>query len=658
MNHWDILGIAKTNDQKIIRKAYAIALKTIDQELEPEKFIALRTAFESAKDEANTPDYLLPAEDRPENQLSPVNSIEIESVSSQDQSLHIPQEAIPLHQRGFEFLLKGIEQQNSTIDLRTELRDYTDYILNLEPDILSNEQAQIYLQQLHNACIAADLNGLNDFLNLTLDQDLARLDSSPDSVVDSQTTLLNPAIHFKDQLDALSQQLWEENFTDQAFEQFRQLLEQWQYQTLDHQMAAYDQLNHVLGSINSTTSEPNRFFELWYQHFGNEMPPASADPASHRLYDRLEDLVNQHEFWQQIPDQYVKSLQTLQTSKAFRPLQVLKLLLSVNSTIQSLRQNNWSGIPGMIEPERNINLYFLRLWTLWIRNFSIQLMFSILCILVTGGLFEIKTSITFGIFLPLSFVYFPVIVSPALAKGFASAQRDIIFSRLTTLFYFSIIMLALLSPLINTTIISILLSAWAILATFIIGYALYFYRSIFDDLKETLHIQADKFFVYLGFCLAIMLTGFIISKAQNIDPFGILFALLPISLILCPDYFKDFFNAFFKRPGDFIISLLALFKSSGLVIGVVALYATLSLMAGSADAKALPDYINLPLALMLATSFWLAFLSGKGISYICKYLTYFIMIVVSIKTIVLPLLFSFYLYRTAKVDRQLKQAKA
>lgn len=657
MNHWDILGIARTNDQKIIRKAYATALKTIDQELEPEKFIALRAAFESAKNEHITLDHLLSAEDSAANQPSAVNPIEIESVSSPDQLPHILQEAIPLHQRGFEFLLHAIEQQNSDIDLRTELRDYTDYILNLEPDILSNEQAQAYLQQLHDACIAAGLRGLNDFLNLNPDKDLVYSKTNSNSTENTQVLLLNPELQFRAGLDELSQQLWDENFNDQVFEQFSQVLHQWQHQTLDTQMAAHDQLNHVLGSINSTSSESNRFFEVWYEYFGNEIPPASADSTSHRLYDRLENLVNHHNFWRQIPEQYVKSFEALQRPDTFQPFRVLKLLLSVNSFIQSLRKNNWIGIPGMVEPERNINFHFLRLWSHWSRFLSIQIIFSILCILVAGGLFEIKTSITFGIFLPLSLLYFPVIISPALAKGFASAQREMIFLRLTTLFYLSISILALLSPLINNTIMAILLTAWVVLTTFVIGYALYFYRNIFDDLKETLHIQADKFFVYLGFCLVIVLIAFIIVKSQNIDPFGILFALLPISLILCPHYFKDFFNAFFERPGDFIVNLLGLFKSSGLVIGVVALYATLSLMAGSADAKTLADYINLPLALMLATSFWLAFLSGKGISYICKYLTYFVMIAISIKTIVLPILFSFYLYRTAKVDRQLKQAK-
>ncbi len=44
-----ILGIAPTNDQKIIRRAYAAALKRIDQAADPEGFAALRGAYEHAR---------------------------------------------------------------------------------------------------------------------------------------------------------------------------------------------------------------------------------------------------------------------------------------------------------------------------------------------------------------------------------------------------------------------------------------------------------------------------------------------------------------------------------------------------------------------------------------------------------------------------------
>lgn len=49
---WDLLGIEPTSDVRAIKKAYARQLKAIDPEADPQAFVALREAFETAKIEA------------------------------------------------------------------------------------------------------------------------------------------------------------------------------------------------------------------------------------------------------------------------------------------------------------------------------------------------------------------------------------------------------------------------------------------------------------------------------------------------------------------------------------------------------------------------------------------------------------------------------
>lgn len=46
---WQVLGIEPTDDLRTIRRAYAALLKTIDMDSEPQRFIALREAYEAAR---------------------------------------------------------------------------------------------------------------------------------------------------------------------------------------------------------------------------------------------------------------------------------------------------------------------------------------------------------------------------------------------------------------------------------------------------------------------------------------------------------------------------------------------------------------------------------------------------------------------------------
>ncbi|EPG7102195.1 hypothetical protein JH852_000586 [Acinetobacter baumannii] len=56
MTAWQRLGIEPTDNQREIKKAYAKQLKLIDQDTQPEEFILLREALETAQFEA---EYLI-----------------------------------------------------------------------------------------------------------------------------------------------------------------------------------------------------------------------------------------------------------------------------------------------------------------------------------------------------------------------------------------------------------------------------------------------------------------------------------------------------------------------------------------------------------------------------------------------------------------------
>ncbi len=720
MTCWNILGIAKTNDQKIIRRAYATVLKTIDQETEAATFIALREAFELAKQEAENDYWEQDFEDAQLNDSeisnSEISNFEInDSEPSESEFITAQYESTDNlnnseyslsstleYQQGFEYLLQAIQQQNSEINLNVELRDYIDAILSADAATLSQKQAQDYLQQLHNACIAADLDGLHTFLNLPshkifLSQliDL-KIDQRPvyasevkpiaESEVESQQQNLNQQANqnseeqnnsqqsedlfqqeehaaqqtshnasycfsehekgFQQQLDDLCQTIWNETFDDATFEIFEQFLQQWQHHTLEQQMESHDQLAYALGAVNDTSPLSNRFFDLWYRYFGNEPPSVSADENSYRLYERIKTGLDNANFWQRIPSKLLKPMRALQQPENFQPFKMFKLLLTSDPLINDIRADNWLNIPDTVTPENNINLHFIKIWSHWKTFLPVQLLFSLMCMFLAAGL--LAELHVLPIYLVLSLAYFPLVISFGLAKILSLDNHQTIANRFTAVLYLGIILIGLLSPMINSWVIAVLLSVWIVLATVVLSYALYFYNSIFYQLQQVIQIVADKFFVHAGLVIVLSTIIFIIFKLQTANQFSVMFAILPLCFLLCPDYFKNFVSQISSQTLNFART----HKLYALLFTVVGLTTVSTLLVWSDASKALLQYFNMPLALVLACSIGLCFISSKALSYICKYLGYILAIAASTATIVLPTLFAYWLYLTNKQDRQ------
>ncbi len=661
MSHWHILGIAKTTDEREIRKAYARVLKTIDQELQPEKFIALREVLEAARQEA----YYASLEQESEqddddifgdqadiSQLeqptisnsSPGSTADTE-LTAQDTS---PEPETPLHQHGFEFLLSAIQQQNSQLDLRKELVDYVDYISSLPASVLADAQAKSYLQQLDSACIEAGLSGINDFLNIRKPQAETTASTQP-IPADNDISLKAQEQYFKEKLDQLCQALWNEHFNDENFAKFQQCLKEWPEQSLEHQMATYDQLSYVLGSAQEQSDSSNRFLLGWYEHFGNDVPPASAEGALHRLHDRIEVLLVEHQFWRNVPAKYHNTLQALKQGTPFKPFRMLGLLQDKSSlTVINLRQRHWM-LPDMQSPEYNPNLHYLLICSQW-KKFWLPILlvcFGSILACVSSGSAWTPQLIIGGVL--LSLIWLPFVQAPLQSWLYSRDNHPKIMHRLTLGWYFGLAAIVMLSPVFSSPVLSILLWLYSLLSAFIMGHGMYRSSSLFDEFPQVIRIQADNFILYCGFLAVVTAFAFVIDLFATDSiaaPLNLILTIpLIMSLVVQPYIAGVLMQLIRSRQG---------LKFYWLVCAIYGLlYLNTFVFEWTTWPVDLSEYRSFWLASFSLAFIWMPMaLSPRKTAYFLKYATYVLGIVVALRLIFISMWLAYLLYQTAKADRE------
>lgn len=664
MSHWSILGIARTTDEREIRKAYARVLKTIDQELQPEKFIVLREALESARQEA----YYLSLEQESEQddddifgERADIRPLEQPAISNtgSDSTAHAelqaqdtPQEPeTPLHQHGFEFLLSAIQQQNSQLDLRKELVDYVDYISSLPASVLTEAEAKKYIQLLDSACIEAGLSGIHDFLNIRKQQQQANTDSLGNTAPDTGEHSLSfkaQEQHFKAKLDQLCQALWNEHFDDENFARFQQCLREWPAQSLEHQMATYDQLSYVLGSAQDQNDSSNRFLLSWYEHFGNDVPPASAEGALHRLHDRIEVLLVEYQFWSNVPARYYSALHELKQGTSFQPFSMLQLLRDSSSPLlQSLRQKHWI-LPDMQSAEHNPNLHYLRICAAWEKYWLPILLVCMSSIAASVSLDSMQVPLLIIGSIVLSITWLPLIQAPLQAWLYSRENHPQIFYRLTLGWYFGLAGVVLLSPLMSTSLLIVLLWLYGLLSAFIMAHGLYNANSLFDEFRQISHINIDGCLLYIGFaglvaaCVAGM--GLFLEKTIA-EPLSLMLAMPLIMALVIPAYISSS-----------MMQIIRSRKGLGVYWLICATYALLYFNSFVFHWISWPfdtsGYINFWLASFTLSFIWLPMLlSSRKIAYILKYSMYLLIMFVALRLVFVSMIFAYLLYQTAKGDR-------
>lgn len=146
MNPWEILGIDATSDKKLIKHAYAKALKKCNPEVNPEDFMQLRSAYEFILS-------FIKNDDTPKAK-STINKSQFKNVSP----LYFEQKqqsAESNKQSYFDNILVNQEKENNdrkkkTLNEDGNLSEYLDEIVDYNVFVLSNKDFEAQALQVNN----------------------------------------------------------------------------------------------------------------------------------------------------------------------------------------------------------------------------------------------------------------------------------------------------------------------------------------------------------------------------------------------------------------------------------------------------------------------------------------------------------------------------
>lgn len=328
MSSWELLGITATSNKRAIKKAYATQLKQIDQEREPERFVALRQALEDALEQA---DYL--DEEQTETTETRINTQQLqEKLSTIDSNLSI--EVRHVEQAEFEKILISEQFYNSTTDYHYN-NDKTQEHYQHEPiEILPHDDDIQYVQEKFN--LSTNVVDLLEQSPLVFDNQTELEDHHYIYYTHYNTEihqLLNHSLHF----------LYTEQFNDESLQYFLNVLDYIKTQPLIEQIELKNNISHALNQVYHAEDNPDfaKFILAWDNYFPD--PECLFEQENEQLYAYIRHFKQQQTFYQFLPESLKKYFNRLSENKGLNLYSVFRIyfyLKKQNKDIVSILDNS------------------------------------------------------------------------------------------------------------------------------------------------------------------------------------------------------------------------------------------------------------------------------------------------------------------------------
>ncbi|WP_286994753.1 hypothetical protein [Acinetobacter sp.] len=446
MTAWQQLGIEPTTNLREIKKAYAVKLKQIDQDTQPDQFIALREALQTAQYEAEYGLF-----DQEENQDSLFNDdqpLNFNEHTESAQENEINQSSDTLLEEIYLAIQQRIVEQDIHFNIREALQKFADHL-----DIVSEQATRLsYIERMDQLLLD---HGLEDFLgyvaessnHFTIASDqIDELYSHSETVIDLNdeqsdqniTQEIDPVIN---ELYQVKQLLWEDNISDDVFERFSLLLNQQFDLPLGQQIEIKDQLMSAVAELRVDRMSPQyfRFLELWNDVYPDDVHEYNEHYYSRILQQRLHEYLQKRDLFKSLSHDDYSFLEHLSGSQSFRPFKMLHLQKQLKHHHPKQQVMDVLDQFEINDTASNINYNFLKSIN-QIKHFVLMnLVFSVVTFFVLdqflSNLLTQRTLILISIGV---FILFTLIIQPMIhAKILAFPNRDDLLYRYQKIWFIS-----------------------------------------------------------------------------------------------------------------------------------------------------------------------------------------------------------------------------
>lgn len=661
MTAWQQLGIEPTTNLREIKKAYAVKLKQIDQDTQPDQFISLREALQTAQYEAEYGVF-----HQEESQDSIFNDDQIASYSIEQTEPTQENEINQSSDTSLEELYLNIQQhiidQNTHFNIREALHEFAYHL-----DSMREQTTRLsYIERMDDLLRKYDLDDFLGYvaessrdditapnqINTFSDHSEMALDlvhEQPDQTIIEEE--IDPVI---DELYKVKQLLWEDNISDEVFEKFSSLLNQQFDLPLEQQIEIKDQLMSALAELRVDGMSPQyfRFLELWNRIYPDDVHEYNEHYYSRALQQRLHEYLQKRDLFTSLSNDDYSIFEQLSGTQKFHPLKMLHLQKQLGRNHPNQQIIDVVDQFEINDTASNINYNFLKSINEIKYFILINLVFSIATFIILDQFLSSLLTQRSLILISIGvFIIFTLIIQPmAHAKILAFPNRDDILYLYQKIWFISGFLMCIAASFLPAILYSSLSYLWLISTVILLGCLKLDAHKNMNRIFQSAYIKFDYLMMTIG--ITILCLGFsfgFYTLGQPYQPWLISYSLIPISCLLFPDSFRSLFYSFGSGKNNNDLTEQQIIRKTAIIILLrIAFVGSVGYFLISASSK---HYIYAA-SLTFIGLFFTIFDTKKFSSFI-KYTAYVTIILLGLYISIFSIITSFYLYKSLKTKKQL-----